>query len=220
MSWTPVILYVLSALAGGLLSWLLFGAHGIRIRQLEEESTTDKLTLQNLLNDFSAFKEQAKKELIQKDQEIKRLKKLSSAQLSKDIAFSDKSISEWKDKLSILESKSKSQIDEALAQNERLVTELDATYDVLDAKKKEIKKLKDKKKAFRSDNEQIKRLQKSLKKNKKKLKVLATAKASKPQKEKIEIIETLDIEKLAKLIESGSLTKKTRRKKASSKSDS
>ncbi len=220
MSWTPVILYVLSALAGGLLSWLLFGAHGIRIKQLEEESTTDKLTLQNLLNDFSAFKEQAKKELIQKDAEIKRLKKLSSAQLSKDIAFSDESINEWKDKFTFLENESKKQIEEALAQNERLVTELDATYDVLDVKKQQLKKLKAKKKAPKSDNEQIKRLQKSLKKNKKKLKALATAKASKPKKEKVEIIETLDIDKLAQLIQSGSLTKKTRRKKARAKSDS
>jgi len=234
-----MLYYVVSALLGGLLSWLLFGGKSAEISRITNTAIHDKAALQEALAELNTFKNDAKASITAKENEISKLKK-SSAFPEIITKAQEKEIKHWKEKANLLE--------------QDLKKAKKATPAITDTKSKEAqvhleKELKSARKSLTLKNNKIEELTQLAKKNaaaiqqpdlettrelnklRKKLKKLKKkVKAQKNVTKTIEIKETLDLDKLKTLLASGELTSqskkvskkspKSKSKKSPTKSDS
>lgn len=227
-----ILYYVLAALGGGLIGWLIFGGKNAQVDQIRQEAARDKHALNDAVNQFSKFKNEAKAQIVARESEISKLKKSSSLP---DIITKaqEKEIKHWKQKAAELETQIKSNPSnnsKPSKQLARLQADLEVASIAIKDKNSRINKLKleleetqkagDPKSAPSEDymklKKKLKNLKKKVKSQKKELGAIKT----------VTIKETLDIDKLSKLLAQGKLTSKTKKvskkkaKKAKSKSDS
>lgn len=226
-----ILFYILAALGGGLIGWLIFGGKKGQIDQLRLEATRDKNALNDAVNEFSNFKNEAKAQISSRDNKISKLKKTSSLP---DIITKaqEKEIKHWKEKATELESKLKSDPKNNSKPSKQLAllqADLEVASIALKDKNNRINNLKEELTKAKQANvttpepsDDYKKLQKKLKKLKKRVK---SQKKELGAIKTVTIKETLDIDKLSKLLAQGKLTSKTKKvskkkAKAKSKSDS
>ncbi len=215
--------YILAAVLGYLLSWLITGGSKKQVKLLEEQAKKERLAMNDLLTDFKLLQNDTKSQLQLRDKEISKLKK---SKAFPDIIANaqEKEITHWKNKAKELETRINKQSNKtngssgsshkATAQLKELKAKLNATKEELKAKESLLARMEDTtdKPSIKSANEvehyrkKIAKLTKKIKAQKKKLK-------AKPKKEieTIEIKETLNIPKIAKLLKKGKLTKKSKK---------
>lgn len=218
-----IVLYVISALLGGLLGWLLFGGKSAEITRITDTAKRDRAALQDALGEFNTFKNNAKASITAKDNEISKLKKTSALP---DIITKaqEKEIKHWKEKATLLEQDLK-QAQNNVAPDKsikgtliQLEKELKSARKSLTLKNNKIEELNQvvKKSASTQPSlettKELNKLRKKLKKLKKKVK------AQKNVTKTIEIRETLDLDKLKTLLASGELTSKSKKVSKNQKS--
>jgi len=208
-----ILYYVLAALGGGLIGWLIFGGKNAQVDQIRQEAARDKHALNDAVNQFSKFKNEAKAQIVARESEISKLKKSSSLP---DIITKaqEKEIKHWKQKAAELETQIKSNPSnnsKPSKQLARLQADLEVASIAIKDKNSRINK-----EDYMKLKKKLKNLKKKVKSQKKELGAIKT----------VTIKETLDIDKLSKLLAQGKLTSKTKKvskkkaKKAKSKSDS
>jgi len=210
-----ILYYIISALLGALLSWLLFGGKNADLDHLTASANRDKEALRSAITELNTFKNNAKAQLSSKDTEISKLKK-SSALPDIITKAQDKEIKHWKEKAATLEqeleiSKSNTGNKSSDKVHKQLTQELTSAKQAITQKNnkiEELRKLSIKKTDTPTVTSDYKKLKKKLKKLKKKLKAQNQALG---QIQTIEIRETIDLDKLSKLLAQGKLTSKTKK---------
>lgn len=216
---TTLAFYILAAVLGAILSWLLTGGKKKQLRLLEENARKERSAMNDLLTEFTLFKSDAKSQLQLKDKEIAKQKK-SSAFPDIIANAQEKEITHWKNKAKELESRIKkgssnngsasSSVEKELKRIKQQLTSLEKDLKAKDLIIEELEASLDSDSKANigqdSSKKTIKKLKKKLKACKKKLK-------AKPKKEieTVEIKETLNIPKLRKLLKQGKLTKTSKK---------
>lgn len=198
-----------------MLSWLALGGNRSRLRQLEADTSRDKMALNDLLVKFNNLKNDAKAQIQSKDNEISKLKK-GTALPSIITDAQDKEIKHWKAKAQALEERIDNSSNTGSSKKyKKIAEELDIALRKVEQRDQELDDLRTN--LLSTDEhldieeellQTIGKLKKRVKKYKKKLKAL---KALKAQKETIEIRETLDVDKLNRLLKEGKLTKTSKK---------
>lgn len=235
--WSCYLIYLLSALLGFLLSWMIFGRKAKELDMAKDEAQRNKSALDKLVMEFNNHKRSTAVELDAKDGEINKLNKLNLTLSKSNLASSktdDKELLQLKERNEILSAdnlklkgKLKAKNDNADVQDE-FKNQIRLLEDKLTAAGQKIKKqdaliLDAKRESFSRPN--LKDIEAKNAKLKSKVKALkdelkTTLEKNKKMKKKLKsavsesVVETFDLEKLNNLIKSGDLvSKKTKRKK-------